>query len=358
MTYKQLEKFLGTRLVGIKTGSTPNQYSALPIYLEATIENESRFNEIYYAVRSCDLSYLIRTANGSIRKGPRYMSNLYAWDIRTSSIGIQLTIVINGRIYAVKYGNYKGSKSPDIFPNVAFSIFTEKCEEHGINLYDYSITNGLKVKEEIERPLINMYQLHKETDKGIDNVHHIDFHNSYPAGLANTHPEFRPVVEYFYEKRKESPVNKAVLNYTIGWMQSWAPDKGRLASWAHLSRDAIKNNNERIEELTMRLILSGREIIGHNTDGIWYRGEIYHGEGEGKGLGEWENDHVNCLFRAKSSGAYEFIENGVYHPVLRGTSTLDSIQPDRSKWTWGDIYRQAVVCYKFDIEKGIYRETV
>ena len=59
-----------------------------------------------------------------------------------------------------------------------------------------------------------------------------------------------------------------------------------------------------------------------------------------------------------SDGAYEFIEDGVYHPVLRGTSTLDAVQPDRSKWTWGDIYRQAVVCYKFDIEKGIYHENL
>lgn len=357
MTYEELEEFLEQKLFGVRQGINVNQYEAHPLFLEATPENEEKFNEIYFTVVAQDLYPLQRTKSGAIKKGPKYATNLYAWDLRHSSIGLQLTVVLGGKIYVVKYGNYKGTKCPEIYPNVAFQTFWEKCTEHGINLNNYKIGNGQEVKTEIERPMIEMMYIMSARDRGLTNVHHIDFHNSYPAGLVNTHPEFRPVVEYFYEKRKENPVNKAVLNYTIGWMQSWCPEKGRFAEWAHLSRDAIKNNNDRIEELTYELMVSGRAIVGYNTDGIWYQGEVYHGPGEGKSLGQWENDHVNCTFRAKSDGAYEFIENGEYHAVVRGSTTLDLVQPDRSKWQWGDIYRNNIIGFKFDKERGIYHET-
>ena len=88
---------------------------------------------------------------------------------------------------------------------------------------------------------------------------------------------------------------------------------GCNARWAHLSRDAIKDNNDRVKKLAETLEKKGRMVLSFNTDGIWYKGPVYHGEGEGDGLGEWHNDHVNCKFRAKSSGSYEFIENKKYY---------------------------------------------
>ena len=108
----------------------------------------------------------------------------------------------------------------------------------------------------------------------------------------------------------------------------------------------------------MRLITSGRTILGFNTDGIWYQGDIYHGEGEGDKLGEWSNDHINCLFRSKSNGAYEFIENGQYNAVVRGNTSFDAIEPDRSKWTWGDIYKSNVLTYTFDEKIGVVYEEI
>lgn len=355
---EQIKKFLNSRLPSVLQGVSLNQYAAKPLFLEATEANEKVFNDIYLYLRKTDMNTLQRTKAGSIRKGPRYRCNDYAYDIRKSSLGVQLTISLCGRLYVVKYGNFKGSKSPEIYPNVAFDTFVSKCSEYGINMGDYVVLNGDEIKKEIEHPLIAMYQKSEEPTEPLKDVHHIDFHNSYPAGLANTHPEFRPVVEYFYEKRKENPVNKAVLNYTIGWMQSWEPEKGRRALWASLSRDAIADNNARVLELTIRLMSEGRTIIGHNTDGIWYQGEVYHGTGEGSKLGEWENDHTNCTFRARSDGAYEFIENGQYHAVIRGTTALDAIEPDRTKWTWGSLYNNPTKAFKFDIERGIYHEEI
>ena len=94
----------------------------------------------------------------------------------------------------------------------------------------------------------------------------------------------------------------------------------------------------------------GRIVLLFNTDGIWYKGAPYHGEGEGDGLGQWHNDHVRCKFRMKSAGAYEFIENGVYTPVVRGVSL-----EKREGWQWGDIYTEKAEpdILVFDEERGV-----
>lgn len=353
MSYSEIEDFIESKLTGVVQGTEYNQYSCKPIFIAPEPGNEVLFNEIYTYLLKTDLNTIIRTKSGGIAKGPKVLSNnSYAWDLQRSSIGVMLTVLLGGKIYVIKFGTFKGNKAPEIYPSQAFAIFDSRCLDYGINLNDYMITNGPEVKETIEPPLIEMDPeiLHQE----ISNVHHIDFHNSYPAGLANTHPEFRPIIEEFYAQRKIDSKCKAVLNYTIGWMQSHKPKKNRFAEWAHLSRDAIADNNKRIDKLACLLRFSGRKILGFNTDGIWYQGDIYHGPGEGKNLGEWENDHTNCLFRAKSDGVYEFIEDGKYKAVVRGQTLLDSTKPDRSDWTWGDIYKAGVIGWKFDEEKGIY----
>ena len=201
--------------------------------------------------------------------------------------------------------------------------------KQGINLDDYAIDNGPEVKKTIEKPYIGV---HKKIfyNQTFEHANHIDFHSSYAAGLAFTHPEFKTVLEEIYLKREENDIYKNILNFSIGFMQSL---QGCGARFAHLSKDAIFNNNERLRELARRLDKSGRSVIAFNTDGIWYEGKPYHGSGEGSKLGEWHNDHIDCKFRMKSDGAYEFIEKGIYYPVIRGIAN-DS----KSDWEWGDIY--------------------
>ena len=99
-------------------------------------------------------------------------------------------------------------------------------------------------------------------------------------------------------------------------------------------------------ELSERLEESGRIPLLYNTDGIWYYGEVYHGEGEGKDLNQWSNDHVNCVFRMRSTCAYEYIENNVYKPVVKGVMPLDKKLP-RDKWKWGDIYKGNILTFSF-----------
>ena len=240
MDYFELIEFLKQYNKGVAQGNKYNQYSSKPTEYKVDTNDVEEFNKIYQVVRNSDMNKLIRTDSGAIK---RCISNNYAYDVGKSNIGVRLTVCAGGYIYVFKVGAFKGKKEANIYPNEAFNKFVDACYDNGIDIDDYKISNGLEVKREIESPMIEMTYHMKETDKGLTNVHHIDFHNSYPAGLCNTHPEFRKVVEPMYKLRKQDETYKAILNYTIGWMQSYDPSKHRYAEWANLARDAIADNN-------------------------------------------------------------------------------------------------------------------
>lgn len=331
----------------------PNQSGLKSVKFELFNEGDRKtFNDLYKTLKNANLGPLQRTPSGGIaickenRRG--------VWDYKVVNVGVVITVRLEGYTFCYRIGNEINSteEKKAISGTTAFHKFKKLCLEHKIDLDDYAIDNGKEVKDTIPAPKIWMKYIMTAKDEGIPNCHHIDFHNSYPAGLCNTHPEFRPIVEPLYESRKTNPENKAILNLTIGYMQS--KNRRCKARWAHLSKDAIIDNNNRIDKLSAEILASGREILGYNTDGIWYCGEIYHGEGEGKHLGEWENDHVNCLFRSKSDGAYEFIEDGQYHAVVRGKTNYDLVE-SREHWQWGDIYRHGLtfIKYKWDKEEGV-----
>lgn len=329
----------------VYNGTVPNQLNVNPYLLSPNNDGAKEFNTIYKLALESDLTKLERTRSGAIANNKL---NKFAYDVRHSNNGGLITIFAYGRLYSIKLGHWAIKDQKDIHPFIAFSLFRAKCEEFNIDLDDYAIENGEEIKKEIPKPYI--YFDEDILNKTLYNVHHIDYHNSYPAGLVNTHPEFKPVVEFFYNNRKDHPEFKAVLNYTIGMMQSLKV-KTVNARWAHLSRDAIQDNNQRIDNLATELVMTGRKVIGENTDGIWYQGEIYHGDGEGSKLGEWENDHNRCKFRAKSHGAYEYIENKKYTPVVRGMTAYDKEVP-RENWQWGDIYKSSVYVLDWNDENG------
>lgn len=318
-----------TKYKGIPLTRKPN-YTLIPVN---TINMDSKgvkeFNEIYLELKNSGYNTIIRSPSGGIStktKAP-------AWDIRNTSTVVELTI-LDFQMFRIQIRNEKMNNNPyGIKGRQAFRKFKEILLKNGINLDDYIINNGAEVKATIEKPYIKL-ERNSYVNKTFEQVNHIDFHNSYPAGLVNTHPEFKKVIQELYAKRKENEIYKAILNLSIGFMQS---EKCCKAKWAHLTRDAIADNNKRLLEMADRLRKAGRVILSYNTDGIWYIGDVYHGEGEGPDLGEWHNDHINTIWRAKSAGAYEFIENGVYYPVLRGHTRLDENKP-RSEWEWGDIY--------------------
>lgn len=317
-------------------------------------EGAHKFNELYKWIKSLNFKQIVRTPSGGISI-ERKNFKPPMWDVRTTKSLIELTIIIKEGCWRIQFRTIpkKTDEGTSLYGSACFKLFREKCKEFGIDLDEYKIYNGKEVKEEIERPLISL-ERPTYRDKIFNNVHHMDFHSSYPTGLINTHPEFKAPIKWMYEHRKEDNNKyKLVLNATIGYMQSLDCCD---AMWAHLSRDAINDNNKRIREMAHKLRISGKVVISYNTDGIWYLGDVYHDSEEGKNLGQWENDHINCTFRAKSAGSYEFIENGKYYPVVRGQTRLDMIK-SRDQWVWGDIYQDIAIplTYKWT-EDGIVRD--
>lgn len=317
-------------------------YLLIPVTVfDISEEGAKEFNKIYLWLKKQDLNKLERTPSGSLKLGPH--KKWPAWDVKTNRFCVELTIIMLEGAWRIQFRAKLDNK---LSGRKAFTKFKRILKKKGIDLETYAIENGEEIKKTVEKPLIGA-KSRLFYDYTFENVNHIDFHSSYSGGLANTHPEFRPVLEELYQKREENPEYKDILNFSIGFMQSLGGCKARFA---HLSRDAIQDNNNRIRKLTEILEKKGRIVISYNVDGIWYKGSVYHGPGEGNGLGEWHNDHVNCKFRIKSSGAYEFIENGKYFPVIRGIPNSN-----KNTWSWGDIYTEKAEsgCFYFEEERGI-----
>ena len=140
---------------------------------------------------------------------------------------------------------------------------------------------------------------------------------------------------------------KALLNYGIGAMQSL-----KLAGYRYpeLSRRAIEWTRQQLEDMTVRILRidPDSEIIAYNTDGMWVkfssRISLMLLEEEvafGHELGQWKVDHVVEKLRFKSAGAYEFVEQGEYHAVVRGIPKTIS-----KDFKWGDIYLHHPKGYK------------
>lgn len=317
-------------------------YLLIPVSVfDINREGAEKFNKIFLWLKKRKIGKLERTPSGAIKLGPH--KDWPAWDYRTTKACVEITVVLLEGAWRIQFRAQPKNKMSG---RKAFTLFKRFMLKKGIDLDEYVIDNGPEVKNTIEKPLIgascNLFY-----DHTFEGVNHIDFHNSYAGGLANTHPEFREALLELYEKRKTKEEYKDIMNFSIGFMQSLG---GCGARWAHLSRDAIKDNNERVKNLSKRLEKSGRIVLSYNTDGIWYKGPVFHGSGEGPSMGEWSNDHLNCKFRIKSSGAYEFIENNLYKPVIRGI-------PNSSKkeWKWGDIYTEKAESdfFYFDEGRGI-----
>lgn len=339
----------------------PNSYLIPVTKLHFNSDNIALFNKLYQEILKRDHLYtrIIRTKCGAISTQKPPGAALRQWDIRQWGLFTELTIINGDGCWRIQVAPGKksdeiGGDKPIYSGRQAFYKFRDILrEKFDIDLETYAIEDGEVVNHTIEKPLIFLFDERHNKDKVFMNAHHIDFHNSYPAGLANTHPEFKEAITYFYENRYLHPSFKDILNFSVGFFHS----KFVGYKFAHLAKDAISDSNARVRALAGRVQRAGGKIILYNTDGFWYTGEIFHGAGEGKNLGQWHNDHINCRLRVKSAGAYEFIENETYTPVLRGFTELDKIK-DRGNWSWGDIYQEnaEIKTYKFVEGEGFIEQ--
>lgn len=325
-------------------------YARIPVtrlsYSEADILT---FNRVYKWLLKTIEKPITRTKSGGICiKEEEIRGN--QWDIRNTSSVIELTFKYQSHWYRVQIGYTKKTEEKKLYGSQAWKIFLSICKKHSINMSDYLLgtkEEGLAIKETICKPLIEFGQDGKHNTV-YENCHHLDYNSSYAFGITECVPELTPVINELYTKRDIHPEYKDVLAILHGYMQS----SGVHYRLSHISKHANQSNRDRVLELAKKLEDSGRKIILFNTDGIWYQGDIYHDENEGKQLGQWKNDYINCKFRARSKGAYEFIGTKVktnetkYFPVVRGQSSYERIKP-REQWEWGDIFKGNVVKYEF-----------
>lgn len=311
-----------------------------------------RFNKI---IEWCELNIgtqnrITWTPSGGMKKNG-YWSR---YGIRSTHTTIELIIYYKARMTRVCFRNHKedAAEGSQIYGAQAFAKFKAIMTSFGVDIDEWKLDSdeeGARVKETIPRVKISMnpFILNKELDEG--NVHHMDLNSSYLSGMKEFEPKWGAALDWMYEHRKDNPIMKSIMVMTTGYMQSI---KCNGARWAHFSKAGIEYNNRKIEYYAAQLQKNGRKILGFNTDGIWYQGEVFHDEFEGTGLGKWKNDYTDCRkFRAKSNGAYEFIDkDGAYHPVIRGFTNLDKLK-DRTEWSWGDIYQATVIEYYWDNEE-------
>lgn len=329
-----------------ETTLKPN-YNAIPVQLyQVSEENVKIFSDIWELIQNItSFNKVKRTESHGISHARAIRFPAYDVEFLTGNrkgadytAGGEIIIGLSEGWYRIQLRPQelmKDKKGRTITGRYAFWKLVKLLEDDNIKITDYMIEDVNKAREindSTERYIIKA-ENNEIFNKELENVHHIDFHSSFPAGLVNTHPEFKATIEKIYNKRHEDDIYKAILNLSIGFMHS----PHIKYKYAQLSHDAINDNNKRVKAMAKLLKKSGRKILLYNTDGIWYQGDIFHGEGEGDKLGEWRNDHINCKFRAKSQGSYEFIENGKYYPVVRGATKLDRVKT-REEWQWGDIY--------------------
>lgn len=257
-----------------------------------------------------------------------------------------------------------GNKTPDnntIKGSKALKVILEKAEEY--NVLDTFKNNRGNYKENIQSPIIDVAN-DDYIGKEFNNVHHLDLNSSYASRIVEKFPELKTLYTDLYNQRKENnDYYKHVLTNSIGCMQStacydldYSLFKRKPYDLSYFSMIAINGTNDKIQELTLKLLLTGRKPLLFNTDGIWYEGPIYHDNDEGDKLGQWKNDHINCKLYIKSPGAYQYIEDNQVKTVLRGSCQLDKIKP-RDDWGWREIDSQEckIIKYKLDKEKGVIK---
>lgn len=329
--------------------SSSVNYLKIPVSnVPITEEGATTFNEFYQFFLESGYSQIKRTPSGGISVAKKWFRPPM-WDVQVKKAYVEITVV-DYQCYRLQFSNFSKEGEQGISGRRSFLTFKAVCNKFGIDLSEFEIENGEEVKKEIEKPKIELFV---ESGQSIENCHHLDFNSSHISGMVKYHPALKGPFEEIYSKRKDNSIYKQILTHCWGYLQS----EYIGYKFAHISRDGIKYTNERIEEMSKRLVESGRRLVAWNTDGIWYQGDIYHADDEGIELGQWKNDHTNCLFRAKSKGSYEFIEDGKYTPVVRGATRLDKIK-SRDQWKWGDIFNTEaeIIRFAFDPRVGIVKE--
>lgn len=318
------------------------------------------FNAIYkYALENYTEVKYTQSHGISVKVEERYEERYF---VIPSNERFELVIICHQGCYRFLLHNKK-QKGNDVSGRKACMEIYKQASKFNVHLSDYMVENGKDIKKEIVSPHIMVLD-NIFINRVLTNVNHIDLNSSYASRISEAHPELKPMYEDLYSKRKnDNDYYKHILTNSVGcWQSEYCVNpKDNITSipyaLANLSKIAINGTRKIIEEMIEKLYDTDRRPLLTNTDGIWYFGEPYHDENEGNNLCQWKNDHTNCKFLMVSKGAYQYEENGVCTTVVRGISNLDAIEPDRTKWKFGDIRKITnITTYKFVKGIGVIKD--
>lgn len=251
----------------------------------------------------------------------------------------------------------------------SFQRFRAELKRDGVDIENFAISNGKELKSAIDfgNPVIQFNESIK--DKVIDNVHHVDMASAYMYFAGIYHPEWEKTIRRIYDLRKSDSIYKHILTHACGFFQSqYCILNGHGYALADVASFAIRNTAIAVKKMAKELTNYGFKILAFNTDGVWFHGDLkllpqetFEKFTQKKEIGKFSIDHKNCTIRFKSVGAYEYMENGKYTPVVRGLTRYDRAGLARDNWKWGYIYTpegEQVEVYKFEKDCGLRREYV
>ena len=331
------------------------------------------FNFLYKKIKEYNFSNTVFTESGGIsikgtlKRKPQYY-------VLKSNGCIELGIVAQNKAirFQFRHPNEKNGDKITYSGWNAWCDFKKILAEHGIDINDYAVDNGLELKKQVPKYKVKLIS-DSYKDKVFYNAYHIDLNSAFLSGILFHHQEMGEALRDMYYRRYYRWLNgeiiykedgtpwmndkiKQMINDAIGMMHS-VPNNG--AKWANLAIEAISWTNNELQRLYTELVKNFYTPIAFNTDGIWYvdNNDLgpYHDEFEGTELGQWKTDHKKCQIRFKGPRSYEWIEDGVYHVKMSGKSSYEMVVP-REKWQWGDIYKGSSIKYRFDDEFGIIKE--
>lgn len=329
-----LEKYVSIDFTYLPSARKPNIISDADEFREIC-DFCSSFNNQYRLNKHGCLLYGMRINDGWY-EGPR------------SKTKIEIGLIYDSRIYTFVFWPNR-DEGDSLMGWQALKRFDTRC---GLIAAPYALRDNSeiqKIKNTIKPAWIKLTTIGSmNKDQEWVNVFHIDINSAYPAFLCKAYPQFYKYFHDLYIHRKDNEENKAYLNFCIGAMQSINLYGNR---YPELAKAGINGTIEYLQELTQKLEEQGFIVLGYNTDGIFVyhpEGKIYHDENEGIDMGQWKIDHIFDKIRFKSAGAYEYIENGEYHAVVRGVPKKIS-----KNFVWGDIYKHHPKVYTLENGKLI-----
>ena len=352
MKYSQIRKIVTEGLDELKIGyseyNTHKNYLRFPkTYLHNDSEGVAKYNAVIRFMRQglgLDENTHLFTKSGGVsvgRCGYAIKRRKTGYEIVFCLMNTCARVILDAFSKAREDGDQVGGYNSSIW-------LKNELAKDNVRLEDYAVSNGEEIKRTIPAPVIDMTLMCKK-DKTYEHAHHLDLNSAYASGIIAAHPEMGPTYRRLYARRAENAHMKAriksLFTNSTGFFQSeYCSFGGHKYALAGLAKDAMRWTRNTIFQYASKLMKAGYTPLLYNTDGIWYaklhdgesvKSEPYEDEGLGNELGTYKTDHADCTLRVRSKGAYEYIEDGAYTPVVRGIPKSAS-----ATWTWGGIYRK------------------